>query len=139
MSRSEYITLMFNRLGLLASTAGLTNSEASYGDELTAALRALTGDTDITDEDIVVNDLLDLFEQFMLKKLRNYYAFYVDTSVGPRKQSFSQLLDRIEARIQDAPKSVDNTYDFGTLNAYDGTSSWPQNWFEINYEDGYYR
>lgn len=130
MTRATIITEMHDRLGLLATTAGLTDSEGSYGKPLDVALRALTGDTDLG-ATYVYNDLLDVFEQAVLRKLLNYYSFYVDTSVGPRKQSYSQVLAAVERRVKYAPISVDNTFDLGDFNPTDTETAFPIDWFEV--------
>lgn len=132
-TRQDLIDIMHDRLGLLATTAGLSALEGHYMYPLDAALRALTGGTTIpTDEDAyVLNDVLDVFEMMVLKKLRNYYTFYVDTTVGPRKESFSQLLNAVEKRIKESPISVNSTFDLGEFDGY-GTGSFSVDWFETD-------
>lgn len=130
-TRGAYITVCHDRLGRLSTTAGLTDSEDSYGYSLDATFRVLTGATDLPDdEDVNFNDVIDVLEQFTLRKLINYYSFYVDTSVGPRRESFSQLLAAVEKRVRHSIIAVDNTYSLGSFDRYDGDEL-AINWFEL--------
>lgn len=122
-TRIDLINYMTDGLGILATEAGWT-STSYYEKPLDLALLATTGDTVYPPASTVsytVPGIMAVFEQACLRKLRNYYSFYVDTEVGPRKQKFSQLLKSIEARILETPISVDNTTEFKELDPQNTT------------------
>lgn len=131
-TRLEYIAVVHDMLGVLATTAGLTAIEADYGNQLTAAFHILTGSGDLPDDaDVNYTDVINLLELLMLRKLLNYYAFYVDTAVGPRKEQYSQTLKAVERRVVYPVYSIDTPEDFGELDAYGASyGTFDIDWFE---------
>ncbi len=111
ISRDEAGVRLERRLGALATDAALSLTPASsgpqgdYSEAIDEALRAIGavnrwGDPDVT---IVrseqVNELLEGAQMAMLQRLRSSYALETDVSLGPRKESRSQIAASIDAML----------------------------------------
>jgi hypothetical protein len=134
ITRGDAIAAVHDRLSALATNAGFTAIEGSYGNALDVALRAYTGDTDITViEDADINALYDLFEQASLRKLRNYYIIKVNTTVGPRTEALNQILQAIDKMIRESPIVMDTPVVLDELDISEGEESFKTipNWFEL--------
>jgi hypothetical protein len=85
----------------LSSTASATGPEGDYSAAVDEALRALGavnawGDPDVTQLDPAkVNDVIDAAQNALLVRLRATYSLETDVSLGPRRESRSQIATNI--------------------------------------------
>lgn len=111
ISRAALATTVAARLGGLATDASLTTTPSasgpngSYSAAIDEALRSLGavnswGDPDITTLDYgQVNDATEAAVTALLQTLRSTYALRTDVSLGPRRESFSQIAASIDAML----------------------------------------
>ena len=133
MNRQDCFNIIHDRLGRLATEADLAADETSYGYSLDYALRALIGSTDIVSVPVEqYNELLDLAEQEVLRKLHRHYTLLVDISVGPRKEMLNQVTQTVEKLLGPGPVVTRDSL-YPALAS--GISIWPIDWWLRNYED----
>ena len=111
ISRGALAVTVAARLGGLATGASLTTTPSasgpngSYSAAIDEALRSLGavnswGDPDITTLDYgQVNDATEAAVTALLQTLRSTYALRTDVSLGPRRESFSQIAASIDAML----------------------------------------
>lgn len=111
ISRAALTTTVAARLGGLATDAGLSATPSAsgpngdYSAAIDEALRSLDadnewGDPDITElDDDKINDLIEATVGSMLQSLRSTYALETDVSLGPRRESRSQIAASIDAML----------------------------------------
>ncbi len=111
VSRGALAVTVAARLGGLATDASLTTTPSasgpngSYSAAIDEALRSLGavnswGDPDITALDYgQVNDATEAAVTALLQTLRSTYALRTDVSLGPRRESFSQIAESIDAML----------------------------------------
>ncbi len=109
ISRGELAGRVHARLGDLATDAGLNSSASASGDQgsysaaIDEALRAVGaigkfGEPDITELNAHgVNTLIDSAHMAMLGQLRAKYALETDVTLGPHRESRSQIVKNISA------------------------------------------
>ncbi len=89
----------------LSATASATGPEGDYSAPIDEALRALGavngwGDPDVTQLDPAkINDTIDAAQNALLTRLRATYALETDVSLGPRRESRSQIAGSIDAML----------------------------------------
>lgn len=107
-TRAQMAATVHGKLGRLATsrsystTPSGTDTEGDYTDAIDAGLRAagaVDPETDTPDvrwlETATLDTALEAVERSMLERLQRDYAVEVDTSVGPMRQSLSQVRDAI--------------------------------------------
>lgn len=111
IARAEIATRLAKRLGALATDAALSSvasasgPEGDYSEAIDEALRSvgalnLWGDPDVTlVRSEQVNDLLESAQTAMLQRLRSSYALETDVTLGPRRESRSQIATSIDAML----------------------------------------
>lgn len=111
ISRDEIAVRLERRLGGLATDAGLSMTPSSagpqgdYSEAIDEALRAVGamsryGDPDVTKvEASQVNDLIESAQAAMLQVVRASYALETDVTLGPRRESRSQIAASIDAML----------------------------------------
>ena len=147
-TKSQLNLMLFDNLSSLATDAGFTRKNASsqadgFDLQMTFALITVVGENDVTlvtDSNLI--SVLSWAELFALKKLYNYYLTAVDFKLGPREEKLSQIARGIENLTKDLGVSnqtpivfKDMTWTFNDFTT-SGVSSWPINWFEIDYDRG---
>jgi len=145
MDRATLITTVHRRLSGYASEAGLSADEASYGIWIDYALRTLGLATVVAAVGTTINRLIDTTEAAVMIEIRSYFAVLVDTTVGPRKEAFSQVLKSIDDRIRQlgvGPMYVITDHSPPVWNEYviqsGDRSSWPMDWWQRGYDEPTY-
>lgn len=118
ISRAQIGARVARRLGTLATdqslttTASAAGSEGSYTDAIDEALRQIGavnvyGDPDVTRvSPEQVNSVIEAAVQSMLELLRMAYSLKTDVSLGPRKESFSQIAGSLDKMLSGGPAPV---------------------------------
>lgn len=114
LTRSEIASRVNTKLARLASDRSLTTTpsgsltEGDYTYAIDAGLRAVGSinvETDLPDvrylEANEVDTAIDAVEREMLEQLHRDYATEVDISVGPRRESLSQIAKAIQGQLGD--------------------------------------
>ena len=127
LTRIKVETILIRRLGGLLTEAELDGTSTDGGnldlnDPIGWAIRQCSGTvtnfTTVSDADLAsvssadYDKLLDLAEYRTLQSISGNLAV-VDIQVGPRRESLSQLVERIEARIARKLKQIQTDYGFG--------------------------
>lgn len=114
VSRADIAQAVAARIADLASDAGLVytpNADGPDGDYSRAideALRAVGAVTRYGDPDVTqllsnqINDVIESTQTAVLQRLRSRYALVTDVSLGPRRESRSQIAGSIDAMLSGA-------------------------------------
>lgn len=114
ITRVQLSTMIASQLSTLASDAGLGRTPTSagpdgdYSDAIDEALRALGavgahGEPDVTALALdKINDCVEAGRVAMLQRLRAKYALKTDVSLGPRRESYSQIAQSIDGMVSGA-------------------------------------
>lgn len=132
VTRGQLAVMVAARLGTLATDAALAYAASTLGSEgnytlaIDEALRAVGAVGDYGDPDVTrlaaeqVGDAVESARVTMLQQLRGAYALKTDVSLGPRRESYSQIATSIDAMIAGAGSA--RRVSVGRL----GNGEWPR-------------
>lgn len=136
ITRAHAEQVLTRRLGAILTAAGLDGESGAgtnpdLNDPLGWALRQIgksvavitaVSDTDMTGVSTSeVDKFLDLAELRALETVSLSLSVYVDISIGPRRESLSQMNAGIERRIEAKKKQIAQDYGIGGAVIYAGT------------------
>ncbi|MFZ1755031.1 MAG: hypothetical protein WBO46_14980 [Caldilineaceae bacterium] len=111
LTRQGILSVVSARIAALATDAGLSSTasgdlpEGDYTYAIDEALRQVGavnrwGDPDVTAlATAKANDVLEAAVTAMVQRLRSTYALKTDTSLGPRRESFSQIANSLDGML----------------------------------------
>lgn len=113
-TRAQLASMIASQLSTLASDAGLGRApsaagpDGDYSEAIDEALRAMGavgahGEPDVTALPLnKINDCVESGRVAMLQRLRAKYALKTDVSLGPRRESYSQIAQSIDGMVSGA-------------------------------------